>query len=64
MTNLHEQLMVYKSVHGYTRAAIVKAIEELEKSIKDNNNLPVIHHLISRKEQLKKILNKLESFED
>lgn len=61
---LLNQLRVYKSVSGYTKKALAKAIKELEASINDEANKSVETHLIDRKQQLEKTLEKLESFED
>lgn len=61
---LLNQLRVYKSVSGYTKKALAKAIKELEASINDKANKSVKTHLIDRKQQLEKTLEKLESFED
>ena len=46
---LIEKYRVYQSVQGYTLNALRKAIEELEKSIKDPQNKSVVEHLEVRK---------------
>ena len=43
--------------------ALRKAIEELEKSIKDPQNKSVVEHLEVRKNELENALEKIENFE-
>jgi hypothetical protein len=59
-----EKLRVYESVRGYTIKALHKAIKELKESISGPINEQVVEVLKSRKNELEKTLEKIESFLD
>lgn len=60
---LEQKYKVYQSVQGYTIKALLKAIKELEESIKDPQNEAVVEHLKGRKIELEKALEQIEDFE-